>query len=69
MEDKVFKREQVRRNLQEVLNDLDKAIAFEGSEDDQEGKDLSWVLKLFPYSLEMKELVETFMKVKDKKVN
>lgn len=69
MEDKIFKREQVRRNLQEVLNDLDKAIAFEGSERDQEAKDLSWVLKIFPYSLEMKELIETFSKAREEKAN
>lgn len=62
MDDKTFKREQVRRDLQETINSLDKAIAYEG--DDQEGKDLAWVLKLFPYSLEMAELIELFSRAK-----
>lgn len=64
MDDKVFKREQVRRNVQEMLNSLDESLAFEEGSKEQNNADLTWVLKLFALSLECNQIVKTFVAAK-----
>lgn len=65
MEDKTFKREQIRRDLQEALNSLDEAITAEDGSKDQFDSDTMWVLKVTMLSLGAKGLIKTFLPIPD----
>lgn len=64
MDDKTFKREKVRRDLQEILNSIDASMASE-DEKDQKEKDITWLLKLMAVNFEMATLVEDFLPKKE----
>lgn len=58
MDDLTFKREQKRREVQEILNHLDAASTAEEGSDKQEKDDQMAAVKLTPLTMDMKEYVE-----------
>lgn len=64
MSDKSFKREQLRRDLQEVINTIDEAIACEEDSDEQASKDLIWCIKLLPITLDLAPTIELLSGIK-----
>lgn len=61
MDEKTFKREQIRRDLQEALNELDKASISEPDSKEQLDADTIWVLKVTMLSLTAKSLIKEFL--------